>query len=308
MNTLSKIQTALLIFLTLSSCCYAEIIPEIIPTPPLLTKEQLLQRGNVPHAPFILNTIPKAGTHLIMECIYYMINKRVDEANDLINESNFTPAVKNNLLKYFLTLPNANYIHKTHFPHFPAMEKLFIQVGLKWIFVIRDPRDALISLAFYMEDKTSEGNRRDFMDINSSVYNQLSFDDKITALMTGSCCTNYLATYYEGFYGWTETKNGLVVKFEDLIGPNGGGTKERQLNTLRKISTYLNMNLSDAELLAASEYCYHIAPTSPQNSKVYKKAQMGSWKKFLSEPNKLLFKKLYAKKLILLGYEEGINW
>ncbi len=274
----------------------------------ILSKKELRSRGIIQHDDFVLNAIPKCGTHLIMTCIYFMINKQVDEGFDYVQEAQYTKERAACYLAFLNSLKNLPYIHKTHVPYFPAMEETLEQAKMKALFFIRDPRDAIVSLVFYMEKMS--GNQRDFMFINSSLYDGLSLNKKINAVMTGSCCTNYLDLYYKSLIGWTRSSCSLTTKFEDLIGPRGGGTLEKQLQVIEQISNYLNIKLSDEEKMAIAEYTNSFAIPKIQNSlnSKYVQGQIGNWTAFFNESNKNLFKKLFGKELIELGYEKDNEW
>lgn len=274
----------------------------------ILSEEQLRSRGHLRHDDFVVNSIPKCGTHLIMRCIYLMINKSVDESYDNIRKESFTTLQERKYLAFLQGLKLGASIHKTHDPYFPALENTFLQAGMKWVFMIRDPRDALVSLVFYMD--TMSGNKRDFMLINAQIYNKLSFDKKIESLMTGSCCTNYLKKFYGDYIGWTRSPYGLTIKFEDLIGPRGKGTLEKQMHTVNQIAYYLNINMSEAEVRAVAEYSniYQSPNVQYAMGRSYLQGQIGNWREHFNESNKALFKKLFGKELIELGYESNNNW
>lgn len=280
---------------------------------PLLTPEELKARGPISHDSFVLNGIPKCGTHLIIDCLHYALNKEVDAGYDgyFIQEETFTGKIAKGYLAYLITFKDKPFIHKTHVPYFRKMEKTLVQAGMKWLFFIRDPRDALASLLVYMEKIKADGDFRDFMEIDSKIYDDLSMDEKLEALMTGSCCTSYMKKFLKGFHGWTQIKKGLVLRFEDLIGPRGGGSLEKQLKVLKKISSYLNFQLSYEEMLAVAEYTNNTrlgARITEVFGLTFVGGQIGNWPLFFNEENKALFKKLYGKELIKLGYETSDNW
>ena len=265
----------------------------------LISKDKLLNRGKVIHDHFTLNSIPKCGTHFIMNCIYYMTNKRVDEGCDYVYQSDFHPNDYSHLLNQLKGVP---YIHKTHVPFFPEMEEVFLSTASKWVLFIRDPRDALASLVFYLE--TFSGDHRDFMWVNSSIYDTLSFNEKLVAVMTGSCCTNYLKVFYAPIMNWKNSVYGITVRFEDLIGPHGGGTREKQLVAIEQMANYLNIQLSHEEIEAIAEYSYVDSPVQHALGHQYKRSQSGSWKYFFNESNEQLFYEIFEQEFIESGYKE----
>lgn len=313
---LSWLQALLILTFSQSIMCYAneEIREETneentVLSEAIISKEDLLNRGLVPHDHFVLNSIPKCGTHFIMNCIYYMINKHIDEGFDYDSRENFLPHVKVYADK-LKTLEGMHYIHKTHVPYFQELEAALLSVNCKWIFFIRDPRDALVSLVFYLEN--FRGNVRDFMFIDSQIYDHLSFDEKLDAVMTGSCCTNYLEVFYKPLMKWVQSSYGLTIKFEDLVGPDGGGTKEKQEDAIKKMAHYLNVKLSEEEIQAIATYIFVKQEPQKALGLVYQRSQIGSWKMFFNESNKQLFEKIFSEEeLAEIGYEmkgEDSGW
>jgi len=269
-----------------------------------ITERELLSR-TVYHDDFVMNAIPKCGTHLLMSCLRYMINKPVDEGYDGIKQMKFYSR-QADYLTFLQSLKGQPYIHKTHVPYFPEMEKMLLDTNIKQVFIIRDPRDAIVSLIFYLEGFTS--TTRDFMKLNSEYYNKLSINEKINAVMTGECCTNYVKSFLKPLSGWTRSSYSHTVKYEDIVGPKGGGSKINQLQAIRQIADYLHVTLSDEEIEAIAEYSVKTGSTQKALGYEYPKSQIGSWKMFFDDSNKFHFKMMFGHELIQLGYEKDHNW
>lgn len=278
----------------------------------IMSEDQLHARGPIQHDDFVLNSIPKCGTHLIMSCIYHLINKYVDEACDYgaIEAKIRKHQDLTDYLRLLQTLKGQNFIHKTHIPYYPQVEDVLLEAGMKWIFCMRDPRDAIVSLVFYMEGLKHNGNHRDFMLLDSQIYDRLTLSNKINSAMTGTYCTNYLEKFLRAMYGWTKSPYGLVVRYEDLIGPAGGGSTEAQIKTIREIASYLNVIVSEDELKAVAAHTNRFKKPSVQHvlGEHYVQGQIGNWRMYFDESNKALFKQLFGNELIELGYERNSRW
>ncbi len=273
-----------------------------------LSEEEFQARGPVQHDDFVVNAIPKCGTHLIMNCLHWMLNKSVDEGYDYVTEEQYTPDVARKYSAFIQSLKGKPFIHKTHVPFYQNMENTFLEAGMKWIFCIRDPRDAVVSLVFYLENRF--GDQRDFMSIDSAIYDPLTIDQKIEAVLTGSCCTNYMATYLKPFVGWTKSSQGLTIRFEDLIGPQGGGQRDSQIQAIKQIASYLHVTLSEQEIRRIAVHTNSFSTPIVQNAlgTSYTLGQTGNWRLFFNDANKNLFKELFGTELIQLGYEPNGHW
>ena len=248
------------------------------------------------HDDFIITPIPKAGTHLLMRCVRLMTGKNVTGLQGRTPEASLDQAKQ------------ANHILKYH--HFNKKVAMILeQRGYKNIFLCRDPRDACVSLIFYLDRwKGTEKTQRDFFVVPEN-WDQLSFDEKLDELITGKNCLSYIKTWYKRLVPWSMKSDTLIVRFEDLIGAKGGGSDEVQQQTLIKIANYIHLDIDSAKLQTISQILYN--PTSsPEMYKgvTYAPGQIGNWKRFFNEEHKRDFKKLYNKLLVRFGYEKDRNW
>lgn len=256
------------------------------------------------HDPFIIIGIPKCGTHLLTHTISSLLRIPCDEGWDNLNPTNSHDLeVFNTLLNH---LRDQEYIHKTGIPYASQFEEILLQNHFRWLFIYRDPRDAIISLLFHMENW--KGNRRDFMYIESSAYDPLSIDEKISSLLTGLHCSNYLMQFYKPLMGWRNSPNGLAIRFEDLVGTHSAFSDEEQLAKLTEIATYLNTAMTKEEIEATAAKCYLPWRAQELDGIHYKRGQVGSWKLYFSDKHKRLFKEHFGAELIELGYEDDFEW
>ncbi|MDP1836403.1 MAG: sulfotransferase domain-containing protein [Chlamydiales bacterium] len=253
------------------------------------------------HDPFIVIAIPKCGTHLLTNTITQLLRIHCDEGWDNLN-----PDDQSHLDGYYealLGLKNESFIHKTVLPYTPKLQSVLEKANFRWLFLLRDPRDAIVSLLFYMERMSSD--KRDFMTIESDNYDRLNLDEKLTALISGQYCSNFLLEIYKPSIGWCDQPPGLTVRFEDLIAVDD---KQRQLDTLTQIVAYVGVTMSANEIKEAAPRCY--CPESPQyvDGAMYQRGQANSWKFFFTYEHKELFKQIFGAELIQLGYEQDYAW
>ena len=108
--------------------------------------------------------------------------------------------------------------------------------------------------------------------------------------------------FYRAFMPWIKFKNFLVIRFEDLIGPKGGGSLETQSATVKAIANYLDISLTDKKIQ------YVIDTLFGGGGSAFRMGQIGSWKTTFNQRQKEEFKKVAGQLLIDLGYEKDFDW
>lgn len=244
--------------------------------------------GRVTHDPFVIHAIPKCGTHYIERVIALLVEKSVFN-RELSDESLSVSENTNRILRIF-----SIYEHS-------AMS-LLINREYKVIAMHRDPRDALISLLFYMRSYAGKGKKRDFFTVGEN-FDSLSFDDQLSALILGSNGTESYTKLYKSRIKWTLNSWSLPVKYEDLIGDD-----DQKVRTIYEIADYIGMELTPEKLQYVLDNMYKKDQDITQDGKVFTRASSGNWRVFFKPEHKKIFKKKLGDLLIKLGYEKNSHW
>ncbi len=242
-----------------------------------------------------LTSAPKSGTHLIAKLIMLLTGREFDA-----NPDNFLiidPYQAKNFprTKFFLThaiasLSNISCISKGLF---------------RGIFIIRDPRDQMVSFAHYIQK-------------NGESWPELSripFDELLILLITDlSCIRNYglwameeiskyhgIDTFIRDYLNWKNRRFIYTTYFEKLVGPHGGGSIQDQLTEIINIANHIKIRLSLSE-------AQEIADSLFGGSGTFHEGKIGSWKKYFNEEHKKAFKEIAGQCLIDLGYEKDFDW
>ncbi len=275
----------------------------------------------------IVNSLPKSGTHLltrIMDLLGMSPNK-VHFSSSMIRFRTLNPL---NYLKYIIRkgdrangfwvdLDQKNYVNKkflisllTNFPantysqgHLPysvSMIKFLTAYNIKVLYIIRDPRDILVShFHHHMRDMNYQG----FKLMNSCHDDKSRILTSLKGFNFGRKNENAaLRTRLCHSIGWYTCKfdNVLSVKFEDLIGVKGGGDVERQKNVLKKIEKFLNLQQNN--LVDKSNDIYSF------KSSTFRKGIIGDYNNYFDSEIISLVKDEIGEYLIELGYEKNSNW
>lgn len=244
------------------------------------------------HDLFIIHGIPKCGTHFIRKTILFMTDRT------------FSPGII-----FVAHLEDAFYNDKILMTTQPYAEKaaeILQENHHRVISLIRDPRDALVSQAFYMRSFPGQ-SKRDFFVIGPH-YDDLTLDEQIFSLIYGSEHSPSYVDYYMERVGWALNPNHHVVKYEDLVGSDGGGEDERKLACLKGIADFIHLDATQEELEKVANKIYTNFGEVSHDHRSYKKASAGNWKEFLNEEHKAALKKKWGNLLIDLGYEETNDW
>ena len=100
---------------------------------------------------------------------------------------------------------------------------------------------------------------------------------------------------------WKNVPSICAVKFEDLVGPAGGGSTQRQHETINRIAHHLDINLSSPIISLIAQELFGQSIT-------FRQGKIGAWKEYFTQEHKDLFKKYAGQLLIDLGYEYDFDW
>lgn len=248
------------------------------------------------HSPFVVHSIPKCGTHFIQRTMTLLTKQKFRHSGENNFENHLEDAEKRNLLLRLFG------------PHTQIGNQILTKKRYKLVAMIRDPRDALISLLFYMRRGWGDTSRRDFFIVDHD-FDSLSLDEQIMSLIEPRKNGLSYLNYYNSRIGWALSPKSLIVKYEDLVGEEGGGDLNSQIKTIFSIIDYTNLQISHDEVqdILPQLYAREIKPIRVGN-KIFQPGYIGNWKTFLNEEHKTLLKKYWGDLLIQLGYEEDYNW
>lgn len=206
-------------------------------------------------------SVPKTGTWLIAKYLELLLKKN--------------PVLGNlaNLAEGILPPIGQSEFLLNHIP-FNQKTKQALSNG-RGIIMMRDPRDTLISYYRYaLIQKLPEAS--------------MSFNDFFYFFLR--------ANPFKEFLPWEEEPNVLLVKFEDLIGPQGGGTLYAQLAIMQKIAYHFNIHITRAQLL---EVCKNIYGNSPN----FRIGKINQWKTVFTNEQKMNAREAFKDLLTHFNYE-----
>lgn len=178
-----------------------------------------------------------------------------------------------------------------HAPFSGHLLQIFTDSGVRPIQIVRDPRDVTVSFAHWVIKNIGF--------YAYPAYSSLSFEERMHAFILGvrrgDLHMESLATMMDRSYGWiTRPDDVLVVRFEDLVGPQGGGQADTQIETVRRVAAWLHVEIADPEEIAAQLF---------GGTHTFHSGLIGQWQNAFTPKTYELFAQSIGDRLIHWGYK-----
>ncbi|MEV0224783.1 hypothetical protein [Streptomyces sp. NPDC050704] len=162
------------------------------------------------------------------------------------------------------------------------------------VFNYRDPRDTIVSMINFLEGRTPAGygNFYEF-DVFHKILKSLgSWEEKIDYALRDP---SFLGRdQFERSLWLLRHPDVCNVRYEDLVGPKGGGSREQQVETLGRLLTHIRSD-EDPEHLVDKIY--------NQDSWSFFKGRSGAWREYFTQRNSARFDEQFGDLLEQYGYE-----
>lgn len=184
-----------------------------------------------------------------------------------------------------------------YIPYQPVLATEFFRRDLKVIALLRDPRDVCISAMYHSLHK-----RNHFM---HKAMNALPDEkSRLKLILLGMGGTRRetgvsLRQQVAMISAWLEDSWVLGVRFEDLIGPKGGGNQSCQIESIGRIGRYLGSNLSRTELEDIGQEMFG-------KGRTFRRGQIGGWQELFDDELAELFEEELGTIIKELGYPPTI--
>ncbi len=237
-----------------------------------------LYRNNF-YPKLLVNSIPKSGTHLLAKVINNMGFKHAGQINhpEINNVPSHRLLTMEEIEQKMKSLKKGRYVvgHKSFDEDF---DKLLRKNKFSHILIVRDPRDVAVSKAFYLLKKPEAALHAHFTG--------LSERERFIACINGVPeRMRSIAEIYNIFMPWLNESSCLMIKFEDLVGSQGGGSDEKQSETLGHISGHLGLSFDESKLKEIALKSFN------KNSVTFRKGKIGDWANWLDDEMLSILKK-----------------
>ncbi|MFQ5527965.1 MAG: hypothetical protein ACE5GX_17120 [Thermoanaerobaculia bacterium] len=182
----------------------------------------------------------------------------------------------------------------SHLRYSRELVELSNELGYRTVYIVRDPRDLAVSLAFYIP---SQPGHELF-----EFFSSLSPEERITRAIVGSPKAENgvkrlrsLAHRLSKHAGWLHEPGVLTVRFEDLVGSRGGGSAERQSRTLSELCRQIGLKPEPVVIDRIGHELFGGTHT-------FRKGTIGDWKNHFSEYHLRLLEGDANHRIVEFGY------
>lgn len=250
-------------------------------------------------AAVIANSVPKSGTHLLVQIL--------EALPDIRDWANFIASTPSLNLKETKGSVSARRLHNlasgelvgAHLFHSEEVRAAIKERGILHYFIYRDPRDIIVSEVNYLT-KMNRWHRlhkifRGFENINDGYRYSIVGEPNQSKFYYPN-----IAERFARYEPWISDPSVVALKFEDLRGPEA-------LTWVRHIvKAHWSANAESYDLEVAMLKCYK--NINPERSHTFSQGRSGGWRNAFDEELKDLFKEVAGDLLIRLGYEKDHNW
>ena len=226
-----------------------------------LTPSKLRYRLLDRSAPKVLSvSLPKAGTHLLERalCLHPRLYRK-------LRATVWPEALPRwGGLEGLLRGMAPGQITLAHLPFDPSFEASIDDTRV--VFLIRDPRDVVLSEAHYAAARPNHP-------YHAAFERCTTLADRIRVAIDGDEAVDMrsIAVRLDRYGGWLDG-TAHVVRFEDLVGPRGGGSTERQHAAVHDLYAYLGVESDDALVASVCERLFS------GDSPTFRRGAVGQWR------------------------------
>ncbi len=256
------------------------------------------------NAPILFaNSFPKSGTHLLTQIMegFPLIGPAVNSGMPAVvmyDGETGRERSRSEILKELelLSFGDTSY---GHLHALPWIQDILSSDNFATIFILRDPRDVVVSHVHYVTD--IEPNH-----VHHAYYTQVlhSFDERLKTSIVGRPDAAHpfpdIAGRFAPFVGWLGNAGVLTLKYENLMA-DPLTLSEQILDYVIKRGFPVTMEKTRAVEVLVSRI-------NPQKSPTFRKGKSGGWKNAFTQEHKDIFKEIAGQLLIDLGYENDTNW
>jgi len=262
----------------------------------------------------VANSIPKSGTHLLDRLLVLLGFEQVEGGiRPNLVEGRFRPVRRllrgrgekvtvgvvspREISRRWLAgrlsrVPEGGFIN-AHCVYTPELAELFREEGMRMVCILRDPRDVAVSQMHYIKQREQHFAHEGYMALPSDRERLL------VSIQGGELDGREiepLGERYGQFLKWGREGGAEMVRFEDLVGPLGGGSEEAQRLAVERVATHLGIPVDERTMRSVKEGLFGVGRT-------FRRGQVGGWREEFTAEHERALGDSVGPLLAELGYE-----
>jgi Sulfotransferase domain len=221
----------------------------------------------------LITTLPKSGTHLVNVLMKGLgFTRHVCELAEL-NAGLLHPDPEVSLghaealVALLDAMPDRHFVLH-HIPYHSALIHKLAKRNIRAIALIRNPLDFVVSLAHHLHQYPEDDALK-----SASQHEMQHWICSGVTDAHGHAKPPLAKRYFRMMTRWISDQRVRTLRFEDIVGPRGGGLFSDQLATTLDLCAFLDAELDRATLTHA------LAGSYRPGIALFRKGQIGSWKK-----------------------------
>lgn len=250
--------------------------------------------------PLIANSVPKSGTHLLKQILSVFPDASFWGTFWACQPSvSFKVRSKAKMVAAIQALVPGELV-PAHLFYEPEFHAALRDKNAIHFFIYRDPRDLVISEAFYLTHMNRWHRLHKFFKNLGSDEERISFAILGDSYMRLPYYYPDVAERYSRYLGWLSTEKVCSVKFEELIHDH------REAIIRHMVNFYIG---ETGKQIDADELVERaIRNINPFKSHTFREGKAGRWRELLTPTHKEQLKSVAGDLLIRLGYEKDLDW
>ena len=264
----------------------------------------------------VANSIPKSGTHLLDRLLVllgfemieggirpHMVSGRFGPVRRLLRGRGekvkvgvVSPQqVSRRWLAGRLSRVREGAFINAHCLYTPELADLFRRQGMKTVCILRDPRDVAVSQMHHIKQRKQHFAHEKYMALPSDRERLMV---SIRGGEMGGREIQPLGRRYGQFLSWGREGDAVMVRFEDLVGVEGGGSGEAQRLAVERVAAHLGVTVEEGTISRVRENLFGVGRT-------FRKGQIGGWREEFTAEHERAVEEVAGPLLAELGYKTG---
>jgi len=249
------------------------------------------------------NSFPKSGTHLLTQVLqaFSHIGPAVDSGLPALvtfqGDSGRMRTQAEILADLRRLLPGD--IAYGHLHALPEVVDFLCQAGFVAYFILRDPRDVVVSHVFYVTEMEPRHVHHHYYALELHTFSE-RLRASIVGIPDSATPLPNIRERFLPYMGWLERPQVLALRYEELLAD--------RRNALSRIYDHALKRGFPARFDRERAVAILEAGLNPQRSPTFRSGRAGGWREHFSPEIRRLFKDTAGDLLVQLGYEQDDDW